>query len=402
MNSYSNADIARKFNVSRSTVTAWVQSAEKGKNNLQLTNTNKKVQVIKNEHNEEELKRLTSEGKKFKSKSDYEEVVVKDEFYKIFNEKQVIEIINTLKTNREINMKYTYFNGGSKMWDDVCIKALEKGTYAALNNTPKMLADVVDFLSRKTSDFAKINIIDIAQGNAFPTKDFIQNFYDLDLLNSYIAVDISKEMNEICEKNINKWFPKLKFKSYVRDLELDNIADICFNNKESEEVINIIVFVGDTIGNFRDQDIVLKNIKNSLDDEDILVVGNKLGTYVNKATLGHVEVKNPIHLIVPNLLGIDTQACGTSFRFDEQTGYRTGSLVLDKNYTIVFKQQKRKIEIDLQKGEELIVWVHNMWEIPQVVSDLNTAGLELTQLTTTKNLTHVLVICQNQHSFKVQ
>jgi uncharacterized SAM-dependent methyltransferase len=397
MNIYTNAEIARIFKVTKATVTHWVTNAINRENSLELTSNTNKVQVIKNEHNLAELTRLKEIGQKHKNKSNRAIVSPNPKFYDYFNKSQVIEVINSLKTSQTLSLKYTYLDGGAKIWNEYHSEAMKNGQYPATKKESKMLCQSYEYLKDRLEAYNKVNIIDVGPGNCFLVKDFIEKLIKDKKIDKYIAVDISKDMNDIAKTSMNNWFPDLKFLSYVKDIETESIADVLFENKQDEKTANIVIFGGGTLGNMSDRNQVLKNFRSSLDENDILLLTIKLDMVTERVELSHVKDKFSRLMWVPKLLGIDTENCDVIRRYNENIKAKTAYLILDKDYEIEFKADNVISKISLNKGDEIFIWQFHMSTLEELVSELASVKLKIVQLLTEKNYEYILVSCESSN-----
>lgn len=148
----------------------------------------------------------------------------------------------------------------------------------------------------------------------------MKHLLEKNLLNKYVAVDISQDMIDIAESNIKSWFGKqVHFVSYVRDISLESMHDIIILESMHEEnkIKNLVLFVGSTIENQRNWKITLDTLANCLSKEDGLLLGQTLDTKAAKLNFDFkykdeaetiVEpndfYKDWQELIIPNLLNI--------------------------------------------------------------------------------------------------
>ena len=397
MNTYTNAEIARIFKVTKATVTHWLSNATNKENSLELVTNINKVQVIRNEHNLAELTRLKELGQKHKNKSDLSVTSPDPKFYEYFTKSQVIEIINSLKTSKSLSLKYTYIDGGAKIWNEYHSEAMENGQYPATKKESKMLCQSYEYLRDRLESFDKVNVIDVGPGNSFLVKDFIEKLRKDKKIDKYIAVDISKDMNDISKASINTWFPDLKFLSYVRDIETESIADVLFENKQEGKIANIIIFGGGTLGSMPDRIQVLKNFRASLDENDILLLTTKLDMVTERVELSHVKDKFSRLLWVPKLLGIDTDKCDVIRRYNEQIKAKSAYLILDKDYEIEFETNGVVSKILLSKGEEIFIWQFHMSTLEELLAEMSSVKLKIVQLLTEKNYEYILVSCESSN-----
>jgi uncharacterized SAM-dependent methyltransferase len=395
MTTLTNAEISRLCNVTRATVTNWVANAMQKENNLELVTNNNKVQVIKNEHNLAELNRLKILGQKHSNKAFLKETKPDDKFYSLFSDSQIIEIINSLKTSKEISLKYTYINGGAKIWNDYHIESIKNGQYSATQKESKMLCQSLEFLRDRLESFEKVNVVDVGPGNALIAKNFIDLLNKEKKLNKYIAVDISIEMNQIAIANIKQWLPDIQTESYVRDVENENIADILYKNKKQGHTINIVLFVGGTLGSLTDKYQFLRNLRASVDEGDIVIFTTKLDNLTDRVELEHIKDKSSRLLWIPQMLGVDVENCDIIRKYDDRINAKTAYLVLDKDYTIKFNFSGVETVINLLKNEQILIWQFHLSTISELINELDKSKLRIIQLITEKKYEYILVSCES-------
>ncbi len=398
---YKKTELSKKLDVSITTINRWISNAEKGKNNLQLTTVNDKIYIVNSSHNDSLFFKLKGKGSVYKNKSTHIYATPEEKFYSTFTTSQVVEIINALKTKKEIPLKLTYINGGAKIWNNIIESSYNKGDYETSLTDVELLKEASYFLLRKSNSYDKVNIVDIGQGNSITTKKFIQSFLDTGKLNKYIAIDVSKEMNEIAEANINKWFPGLNFTSYVHDIEKYDIANILFNEKKGGNVLNIVLLVGATIGNVKNQRWLYDNIRYGFDDRDIFIVTNKLEKADNKTDFIEPLTKHPErHLWIPDLLGIDLESPELVFYYDEEEKAKVGYLKLSKPHTITFKVEGFEIVVEIPSNTKIQIFYHKMSARENLIKILEKADFEPIHMITSSDHSHILVTCKSlQNNF---
>ena len=153
-------DLATTCRVSEGTISNWVRKAKENKNLLQLVEQNGRFFIVRSEHNTAELARLSSEAEVFQN-TEYLDIYPKEELYQTLNEDQLLALINTIKINKTIPLKYVYLGMGAHNWDyfyntinetkddDVKEYGLDSDEY--LHNK------AFSFLEEYLADFDKIN-----------------------------------------------------------------------------------------------------------------------------------------------------------------------------------------------------------------------------------------------------
>lgn len=394
MNVFKNTDIAHEFNVSDPTVINWIQASLDGKNNLQLTKVKEKFKIIVNEHNRAELLRLSKISFTYRNKIQKSTVIPNPELYKILNQSQIIELINELKTNKQIPLKFSYLNQGAEIWDDSINKSLESGTYVLSNINDQLVNQSYDFLMAKIGKSKKVNVVDLGSGNAYPLKNLLLKLSKENILNKFIDIDISFDLANFAKKNVKTWLPNIQTEIYTHDFERNDMSDILFESKLKNEVVNLIFLFGGTYGNLDDRVKFLKLLRHSLDGEDLVIISNKISSVKGLSELGHLTSFLDLLIWLPKFLGIEVEKCEIVRRYEPSLESRAVFLKSDKDYEIEFKIKDAVKTVEILEGEEIILMKHHMSTLREVLLELDQAGLNLIHSTTTQNLSDLLFVCE--------
>lgn len=399
MDIYKNIEIHKEFRVSNTAVGRWIEAAKKGKNNLQLKETKPGVfKILRNEHNRSELLRLKVEGEKNKNSMNLKVTEPHSAFYTTFDEHEITEIIRDLDKRREIEYKFTFKDGGAQMWDKFYNDAVEKGDYPTPKRTLNLLYRSIDLIAQHITKNAQINIIDIGCGNSHPLKGFIELLSKRFKINRYIAIDISQEILDFSKKNMENWFPNLPYFSHKMDIERFWLGDLIYEYKFASNLnqINLIFNIGSNIGNHFDRVRVLKNIQSGMLRSDLFIIGNTLHNNLIRSELSYklVDSEKDKDAWIPKLIGIDVENPIMVTRFDEHAGCKISSLVLDKDYEILFKTKHFNRKLYFSKKEEIIVWRHYMTNMDEFYNELSSCGLRMIAMNTETDYSHVMAICQ--------
>jgi uncharacterized SAM-dependent methyltransferase len=367
MNFLINATIANQYNVSRATVTAWVQNAKIGKNNLQLVESNGKFNILNNKSNEAELARLASQGRRYKNLTNAKTVSVDSHFYDIFSAEEIVEIISDLRFKKEINLKFRYKNRGADLWDTYYLEDYNPVNDSAFNFLKHLINDIEPFIPNNPS----INLVDLGPGNAYPVKKLLGELIDLKYIQKYLAIDIAPEMNDLAQKNINKWYPNLPVYKYEKDFETQRFGKILLENRGNlASSFNLMLYIGNTITNSDDRIQVLKNIRSGMINKDLLVVTSSLDSLENRLALDHVSKdKNSLkrqawHL---EMMGIDIEKCTTRVEYNEKINAKVKYLILDKDYVIDFDFLNQKNQVELYNNDSIVIWKHFLNDLDKIL-----------------------------------
>ncbi|MEH2063254.1 MAG: L-histidine N(alpha)-methyltransferase [Nostoc sp.] len=322
------------------------------------------------------------------------------EFYSLFSEEEVLEIIHALEVRREIPLKYSYKGRGAKIWDNFYLQYIIPKWYGRSNVEIDLLKYNFKYLNGNIKNGEKVNIVDVGAGNSYPVKKLIHRLNKLDKINKYVALDISEELLHVSRSNFRKWFPLIEFISSTIDIESSCVPKTLFQNQanlEIDDTPKIFLHLGVTIGNHQNRDQVLKNFRDSMGEKDFLVFTNETGSnsqWDGKVRGGckyHVE---EIYGWVKNKIGIKSEDCELVRKYDLTTDSVVANIKLLHDYTINFSRMGIDKKIQISEGEEITIWRHHKYEMPKLLQEIQRSGLQLLHYSTDKYKSHIMVICK--------
>ncbi|WP_414545149.1 L-histidine N(alpha)-methyltransferase [Nostoc sp. CCY0012] len=322
------------------------------------------------------------------------------EFYSNFSQQEVLELIQALEIRREIPLKYSYKGRGAKIWNNFYQRYIVPKWYQTPNVEIDLLNKNFDYINSSYKDCDKINILDVGSGNSYPVKKFVSRLNKLGKIHKYIALDISPELLTLSKANFTKWFPSVEFDSYTIDIDNSFIPTKVWQKSSSnntKNIANIFLHLGVTIGNHQDRINVLQNLKNSMSQNDLLVFTNEIGSNfhwdgtVRGGCKYHVE---EIYTWMKDKIGISDKDCELVRKYDLTTDSITANIKFNRNYTVNFSQSGIDKNLNFSKDEEITIWRHHKYEMPELIQELATAGLQIAHYSCNKYLTHIMVICR--------
>ena len=323
------------------------------------------------------------------------------EFYSSFSEEEVLGIIHALEFRREIPLKYSYKGRGAKIWDNFYLKYIIPRWYRTSNVEIDLLRENFECINNHLQSCEKFDLVDVGAGNSYPVKAFIYRLNKLGRINKYIALDISEELLDLSKRNFKKWFPLIEFISSTIDIEenscLPKISSKKPTNLEPDNTAKIILHLGVTIGNHQNRDRVLKNFRDSMGKNDLLVFTNEIGsnsTWDGKVRGGCKYHAEQIYAWIKNKIGIRAEDCELVRKYDLETDSLVANIKFRHNYTINFSHMGVDKTIEISEGEEITIWRHHKYELPELLQEIEHAGLKLVHYSTNKYLSHVMVICE--------
>ena len=246
-----------------------------------------------------------------------------------------------------------------------------------------------------------VNVIDLGVGNGYPVKDLLEYLLKRNNLHRYIAIDISQSMLDIAERNVVQWFGnKVNFEGHVRDITYERFDDLLVDDmlaKEAHQTVNLVLLLGGTPVNFRSVPDTLKAIYSSMEEHDFIVYTGNPDTeaarryfdFHPKAGSGDLS---PIDGFILKLLNIDVTLYDVEMGYDERKKMRYVRIRLNAALTIKFKFQDSERNVDLEKGETILLL--RIWHMTalEIIAKFENAGFVLLHSNMTKDRERMLTI----------
>jgi uncharacterized SAM-dependent methyltransferase len=404
MNYYKHTELVDKYHVSLKTVHNWIDSAKHGKLDIKLHNTSGRTYIISNTQNELAMMQLAEQGKKYRNSLYHKVAHPLPEFYELYSRAQILDIISNLEVHREIPRQYNYFDQGATNWDKYAQRLWEEDAPNLLKSTIELLDANKSHLDLLLEERERVNIIDVGVGNALPVKNLLKYLIEKNKLHRYIAIDISPEMLGIAKRNINEWFgDKVAFEGYVRDVSHEHFDDIFVDDmlsKKSAKTINLVLLLGGTAMNLRSPEDMLHAIYGSMGQEDLLVYTDKPDSdaerrYFNFNSRSGISTGtslSPNHSFIFDLLNIDASLYEVEMGYNEQKKIRYVRVRLKVALTIKFKFGDSERNVELDKGETILLW--HVWHKTAlgIIGELEKVGFAMLHASMTKDRQYLLVI----------
>jgi uncharacterized SAM-dependent methyltransferase/biotin operon repressor len=399
MNYYKNTEIAELLNISNTSVTRWIDAAIEGKNGLKVAKSGNKYRVLKTSENEIELRRLKDEGQKYRAYTTHKISQVSNKLLKSFSDAQLIEIVNTIKTKKQIPLKFAYTNQGGEKWNDFTRHEVhnQKEEKVSFNELEELMESTCDYLVNRAKRFDKVNVINIGQGNMKGLKSIMKSLMKSGKLKSFVSIDISNNLLENTKKDIEKDFPDLSGEYHLADVENQNIEEIVYKSKKEIGEVNFIFFLGSTYGSLMNRIRVLENLRSSLDSEDLLMISNLKQKSSTITKLDHLLTNTKFLdsiLWIPSLLGIDVELSELKGRYSHTSNIREIELKLDKDYTLGINISNSNRRLEFYKGEGIVVWKHQTSNINNFLAELEIAELQSVAYLSDPKDVYLLNICK--------
>ena len=220
--------------------------------------------------------------------------------HQFLSDSQEAELITALVGRREIPLKFEYLGEGADRYTSLA-HPKEVGGETELDIFLSNEKKFAQYLEGKN-----FNFLDLGCGDGKKAAYFISHINKS--ASAYFALDISSRMLEIAVNNMQLAHPNLPTETFEDDFEYGNIANVTYYLNRRYQSRNLIFFIGNTIGNLSDAHRVLVNLRESMSDQDFLLVGL---AYYNPRNIPIASYNNPNILeviwTVPEKIGIKRQ-----------------------------------------------------------------------------------------------
>jgi SAM-dependent methyltransferase len=405
MTYFKNVELASRYNISESTVRNWVKIAKEGKLDLTLSEHKGRSYVANLPSNIPIIERLVEENKKYRNSRSARTVTPRKEFYTLFSQSQIYDIVRNLEIHHEIPRQYNYFDGGADEWDKYTNKVAEDDIPHILTRTITLLSENQNFIDRRLSRYEQINVVDIGVGNALPVKELLAHLLELGKMGRYIAIDISDDMLKIAENNIKGWFgDNITFEGHQVDITSERFATLFtrdYLKKNSKEIANLVLFLGATPSNFRRPDDSFRNISESMNPNDLFIYTDKLETgdtqpewFNYDSRPGKLALASR-HRLVFDLLNIDESFFDVEMGFDPDSRQRFARARLKVALTLKFVFNDGERLVELERGDSILLWRRYLeTSFDGVINQLSRTGFYVSHFSQAEDHEYIMAIAE--------
>lgn len=355
MHYYKSQELAGLYGVNRRTVTNWVKQTQEGKLDLELGKYNGEFYIIKSRSNQNRLDNIVEERQKYLNNRSRKHLKPSQDFYKIYNEQQIYDIIQSLQLHRELPLQYSYFGEGAEIWNDFRNRPNDKF------DTTFLVESNLSYLDALLEKYDKVNVVDVGVGNGMGSRDILTYLHKKGKINKYIGIDISQDMLSLAEGNINEWFNnEITCDMHVRDISHQLFGDIIaepLNPKaHAHTTINLVLLFGGSISNFKKPGDIMRIINKSMGAEDLFLCHYKTGAKAVKNRLSFISNYQHQCSVLLGLMDIDSSFYEQEIGFDEEEKMRYGRIRLNRSLSISFDLPKGRWQVDIKKNESILTY----------------------------------------------
>ena len=395
MRYFKNSELVRMHGVSDKTVRNWIASASEGKLDLKLyVSPQGKKYIADSIANNQQLRKLVEDGRKFRNNRNYRSVTPSSDLQRMLSTSQIVQLVNTLEKEHELSWNYSYFGDSASYWDTYLKELVSSGKGNLVTNTIDTLAASYDYIDSLIQGYKHVNVVNVCIGNNLAVKDVVRHIYSQGKLNRCIAIDISPDVLEIADSNVNKWYDgHIKLEKYQRDIRYNWFGDILVDDpagRRSDEIINLVFFVAGPITNFKWPEQTLHTVCDSMSVDDLLFVTKKRDTE-ETSNFFDFNIKSDTSLSgygrdgLAHLVGLETGMYEVEQLYDPTTKTRSAQLRLKYNIDIEFESGSFKRTVHLRQGDALRLWKSSQYTDSDFLNVMRSGGFDVLHMAQSKD-----------------
>ncbi len=309
----------------------------------------------------------------------------------MLTKRQEAELITAIQGRGEVPLKFAYLGEGAKNWD--VIAKQRSNASGGINSAEEKLLykRVSDFISTMDGKLG-INIIDIGCGNGAPVLPILQKLSSENISFTYVPMDISQEMLDLAVHTIKSNFPDTVCKPFQIDFELGQFSDLMYDIKKDGSV-NLMLFLGSTLGNHSDLSRVLTNFRDSMTSKDYLIVGVELTNLAKVSKIIPHYKNSAVNTLVGHTLSY-VNIPESSFDYEVLWNDKFSQIEIRAVIKDTVKAEIAGESFMLEKGESILLArsiKFNEYMITKLFSDV---GFRTELLTTSEDRGYMLTMVQ--------
>jgi uncharacterized SAM-dependent methyltransferase len=305
-------------------------------------------------------------------------------------ERQEFELLAAISARGEIPVKFSYLGDGAALWDAV-YRDVSHSTEVTGAEEALMMTHIRSFM-HVFGDATNINLIDLGCGNGLPAIAILNKLHEANISVNYVLVDLSKTMMALASKNMRNRFPNLSITELQLDFESESLASSLLDIKRRSRLPNLLINLGNTLGNYVNVSSVLTNLLQSMTLDDYLIIGN-----------GLVHDQNA-QKILKAYVDSETERVTAPAR-------ALGLFTAEDDYRVLWNPTERRVEarvklsgdrqlslagqsLLMENGDEILVFQSRKYTEASLATLLSDVGFRTELLTTNRNRSYVLAMVQ--------
>ncbi|MCL5430539.1 MAG: L-histidine N(alpha)-methyltransferase [Candidatus Marsarchaeota archaeon] len=315
----------------------------------------------------------------------------------VYSRDEQIDMLWWLKNKREMPTKYMYFGVGSKRWIRYTSRRFTEDSSKSIHMLERVLitkkvSSIFDSLA--AYGYKNYNIIDFGCGDGSPTYPIFQYLKTNrpKAVLKYNPIDISTDMLDFASKNVKRGF-SVTGERNKWDLDAGSFAHIT-KTLRKPNMGDLYLFLGSTICNMPDirQDLV--HFRESMQQDDYLLLGAELLKEEDMGTImkEFYSANEIFDLIMTPFEYLNARRSNFTYRviFNKERAQLEGYLIPERNLKVRLADK----EFTLEKGEPIMSYRSVRFTTERLVSLFYKAGFRIEMFTTSRDNKYALILAQ--------
>lgn len=213
---------------------------------------------------------------------------------------------------------------------------------------------------------------------------------------NYFPLDISSRMIDIAVNAVVTAHPETTIETFREDFERGNLTKVTYYLRRRYARGNFILFLGTTLGNLSDSHRILINLRESMTEQDFLLVGLAILSPTKNPLAGYDEkIVYDWLWTIPEKIGIERTDADIKLYFNKVKSQIEYKLEFKHNWS-------REYGGDLlvfKKGQKILIAISHKFTREEIFALFAKAGFRIELFLQTKKKDYGLILCR-PHSWE--
>ena len=307
-------------------------------------------------------------------------------------DRQQYELLAAISARGEIPVKFIYLGEGAQLWD--AIYRDEKHSRGITNIELDLVMAHIGSFAQAFEGADGLNLVDLGCGNGLPAIEIAKKLQEHGLRINYVAVDLSHEMLELAARNVQDALPDVNITKLQLDFESESLASELLVIKQHTKLPNLMINLGNTLGNYVNVNSVLTNFLQSMTLEDYLIIGNGLANDQNPQKILEAYTDSEI------LKKTFVYPAKSLNLFDDSDDYRVLWNAAQYRVEARIKLNSQKPlslagqQVTMEAGDDILVVQSRKYTEASLTKLLSEAGFRTELLTTNPSRSYIVAMIQ--------
>jgi len=314
--------------------------------------------------------------------------------HEFLTNEQTAELITALVGRRELPLKFQYLGGGA----DRFVSFEHTAEYGIGQTEIDLILDnegkILSYLPNK-----EYSVLDIGCGDGKKAAAILTRLesHSKSGLN-YFPLDISDRMINITVGNIELAHEGVNIETFREDFEKGSLSKITYYLRRRYQRDNLVLFLGQTIGNLSDSHRVLVNLRESMTESEAMLVGMAMLAKRKDPLEGYDEkIIYDWLWTVPEKIGITRNDADIKLYFNFNKNQIEYKLEFKKDWAKSYDSDL----LNFHKGQKVLIAVSHKFTKDEAFGLFAGAGFKIEMFLESKKRDYALVLCR-PHSWERQ